>query len=204
MNMKRFFISVTFLLISTSHIFAEQNISSNETLWERLIPDYSKIQFAGSIGVVSKGAGWLYGGKEQFDTDISLGFVPNNSIIDAFAIATIKSSYSPWSIPIMKNLFSITPLSCGMFITYATGDGFWLLEPSKYNPPYYRFSTRVRGNLHIGQRLTYNTNSKRVKSLSAYYELSSCDLKIISAATNSYLKPSDYLSFAIGFILRLR
>ena len=40
-------------------------------------PIHYKIQFAGSIGVVSIGTGWTYGKKQQWETDIMLGFLLN-------------------------------------------------------------------------------------------------------------------------------
>jgi hypothetical protein len=41
------------------------------------------------------------------------------------------------------------------------------------------------------------------KQVSLFYELSTCDLYLVSAATNSYLKPKDYLSLSFGLKLQL-
>jgi hypothetical protein len=53
----------------------------------------------------------------------------------------------------------------------------------------------------VGQRLRYDIpdgNHKWMKSVTAFYELSSCDLYIVSAFTNHYLKPTDYLRLSFG------
>ena len=41
--------------------------------WESLIPRYEKIQYAGSMGLISLGVGWDYGRKKQWETDLFLG-----------------------------------------------------------------------------------------------------------------------------------
>jgi hypothetical protein len=36
------------------------------------------------------------------------------------------------------------------------------------------------------------------KSITAFYEISTCDLYVVSAFNNSYLKPDDYLRLSFG------
>ena len=79
-------------------------------------------------------------------------------------------------------------------------DEFWTQEPDRYPTGYYGFSTRIRMNLAIGQRILFRIpHDKRhfSKSISFYYELSTCDLYLISAATN-HLKPKDFLRLSFG------
>ena len=44
--------------------------------WESLIPTHTKLQFAGNMGLLSLGTGWDYGKRNQWETDIFLGFLP--------------------------------------------------------------------------------------------------------------------------------
>lgn len=44
--------------------------------WERIIPTHAKIQYAGNMGLLSFGTGWDYGKRNQWETDILLGFIP--------------------------------------------------------------------------------------------------------------------------------
>ena len=46
--------------------------------WEKLIPRYTKFQFAGSMGMLSLGTGWNYY-RNHWETDVYLGIVPRNS-----------------------------------------------------------------------------------------------------------------------------
>ncbi|MCS2917690.1 hypothetical protein NXW71_04920 [Parabacteroides merdae] len=41
------------------------------------------------------------------------------------------------------------------------------------------------------------------KSISFFYELSTCDLYLINKIGNGYLKPKDYLSLSFGLKLQI-
>ena len=81
------------------------------------------------------------------------------------------------------------------------GNQFWVSEPERYPKGYYGFSSKVRIHVFLGQRLTYDIDPNRrflAKSVTFFYEISTCDLYLISAVTNSYLRPRDYLSLSFG------
>ena len=62
------------------------------------------------------------------------------------------------------------------------------------------FSTRVRTHIYVGQRLQFHIpDSKRLfsRSVTAFYEISTCDLYVVSAFTN-HLNPDDYLRLSFG------
>ena len=67
--------------------------------WEKLIPRYTKFQFAGSMGMLSLGTGWNYY-RNHWETDVYLGIVPRNSDHRAMAALTLKQNYYPWNIQI--------------------------------------------------------------------------------------------------------
>ena len=46
--------------------------------WRRMIPTHVKVQYAGGMGFLSFGAGWDYGRKCQWETDLYLGFLPRS------------------------------------------------------------------------------------------------------------------------------
>ena len=54
--------------------------------WNKLIPRYSKLLYAGSMGMLSLGTGWNYY-RNHWETDVYLGIVPRNS--DRHAMATL-------------------------------------------------------------------------------------------------------------------
>ena len=120
------------------------------------------------------------------------------------ATLTLKQNYYPWNIHIADKL-SFEPLACGVYINTLLDRDFWGKQPDKYPQGYYWFSTRIRNHIFIGERITLklNPNSSWHKSISFFYELSTCDLYIINAIGNSYLKPKDYLSLSFGVKLQI-
>lgn len=88
--------------------------------WERIIPTHSKIQYAGNMGLLSFGTGWDYGKRNQWETDLLLGFIPKYSSKKAKVTMTLKQNYMPWSINLGKG-FSTEPLSCGLYLNTVFG-----------------------------------------------------------------------------------
>lgn len=167
--------------------------------WNSLIPRYFKTQFAGSMGVISIGPGWNYA-KDKLETDLLIGFIPKFSDRKRKMTLTIKQNYMPWRKHYGTD-WIFEPLACGIYINSILDNRFWAAEPGKYPSGYYKFSTKIRFHVFVGQRITFKLSEgkkRRHHSLTAYYEISSCDLYIVSAATNKYLKPSDYLSLSFG------
>jgi len=176
----------------------EKRVDNYVSRWNRLIPRYSKIHFAGGMGVVSVGTGWDYGKKKQWETDLMIGVLPRFSGDKTSATFTIKQNYIPWRIPLTSNIF-FEPLETGIFMNKLTSRDFWSREPEKYNGPYYRFATNTRFNVFVGQRLKINLNGKYAhRSLTAFYEIGSCDLYIISAFTNRSLSMRDIINISFG------
>lgn len=169
--------------------------------WAGLIPTHSKIQFAGNMGLVSVGTGWDYGKRNQWETDLLFGVIPKYDSDKAKITFTLKQNYIPWSVQIGEGPLSVEPLTCGMYFNTVFGDKFWVHEPERYPKGYYGFSSKVRIHVFLGQRLTCRIPSRlrfMAKQVTLFYEVSTCDLYLVSAFTNSYLKPRDYLCLSFG------
>ena len=66
--------------------------------------------------------------------------------------------------------------------------------------------THTKLHAFLGQRLTYNIPPRwrlGARAITFYYEISTCDLYIVSAFLNKYLKPKDYLSLSFGLKTQL-
>ena len=134
-----------------------------------------------------------------------LGFIPKYDSKRTKVTMTLKQNYMPWSLNLGRG-FSTEPLTCGIYFNTVFGNEFWVHEPDRYPKGYYGFSSKIRSHIFLGQRLTYDIDPQRrytAKSITFFYELSTCDLYLISAATNSYLRPRDYLSLSFGLKLQL-
>lgn len=175
-------------------------------VWNRLMPRHVKLQYAGGTGLLAIGPGWHYGRyHDTFETDVLLGFVPRFSSDHAKMVFTLKQVFKPWHVR-LNPLFTLSPLNTGLFFTTISGNSFWKRQPQKYPKGYYWFSTKIRSHVFVGQSLKLNIPpQKRMyhKSIELYYELNTCDLYILSAVTNRYLKLRDILGLAIGLKLEM-
>lgn len=204
------------ILISSPALQEQKNETSTETLshhrkydkrihryrraWEALIPTHTKIQYAGGMGLLSWGFGWDYGKRSQWETDVLIGFIPRYSSRRFKMTMTLKQNYIPWS-TYLGNGFSLEPLTTGIYFNTVFSDDFWTSEPDRYPKGYYGFSTRIRTHIFLGQRVRFDVPDKYRKfsrSITAFYEISTCDLYLVSAVKNSYLKPDDYLRLSFG------
>lgn len=152
------------------------------------------------------GPGWDYGRHNQWETDMLFGILPKYESRKAKLTFTLKQNYIPWDLRIKESPFSINPLTCGMYVNTVFGDDFWVNEPDRYPKGYYGFSSKIRFHVFLGQRVTFNIDRRHrfmAKQISLFYEISTCDLYVISAFTNKYLKPKDYLSLSFGIKMQL-
>ena len=58
------------------HTRYDKRVHRMRKSWDKLIPEYGKIQYAGNMGLLSFGTGWDYGKRKQWETDLLFGFVP--------------------------------------------------------------------------------------------------------------------------------
>ena len=172
--------------------------------WNKMIPRYQKIQFFGSIGLVSLGTGWNYC-NNKLETEFLLGYIPKYDDTRAILSFTLRENYITFNINIKSRFISFDPLTASLSVNSIIDDRFWKKEPERYPEDYYKFSTRIRFHLALGQRINLDLDGAKSihKSISLFYEVGTCDLYMISAVTNKYLKPKDYLSLSFGLKLHV-
>lgn len=178
----------------------ERNTLRRVQRWNKLIPSYTKIQFAGGMGLLSVGTGWEYGKHRQWETDLLLGIIPKHSSKRTKVTLTLKQNFTPWRVP-LRGRFSLEPLSTGLYLNTVFGGEFWMKNPDRYPQGYYWFSTRMRIHIFVGQRIRFDIPEGRrwfLSAITAFYELSTCDLYVIQAVRNSYMKADDVLRLSFG------
>lgn len=169
--------------------------------WESLIPTHTIIQYAGNMGLVSAGIGWDYGRHRQLETNLLFGYLPKFHSHRGKMTMTVKGSYIPWNL-YLRNGWTMEPLSCGLYANTVFGSAFWNKQPRRYPDKYYEaLSTKVRLNVFVGQRVGFivpRSRRKAVKSITAFYEVSSCDLYIRSLFQGNGIRFWDILSLSFG------
>lgn len=223
MRWNRYFISAL-LLLSATKTMAEQydkmdsiyvsNPSENRydtrvlryrRHWAALIPTQFVVQNAGNMGAISAGVGWNYGKRGQWETHLLFGVIPKHQSSRTKVTSTLKENFIPWSFT-LKNGWSIEPLSASFYINTVFGNEFWKSQPARYPDKYYEFmSTKFRLNIAIGQRATWKiprNKRKLAKSISLFYEVSTCDLYLRSKIIDSSVPLKDVLGLSLGIKLQ--
>ena len=183
----------------------DRRVERYQRFWNSLIPSQVVGQNAGNMGYLSLGVGWDYGKRDQWETQLMMGFVPKRSTEPLKVTLTLKENFIPWRCE-MGQGWDVAPLTCGMYMNALFGEEFWNHQPSRYPNNYYWFSTRFRFNAFVGQRLTKDidfTKRRFVKSMSVFYEVSSCDIYIIELFSNKHVHLIDVLGLSIGLKFQL-
>lgn len=173
--------------------------------WGGLIPTQQVLQFFGNMGVFSIGIGWDYGKRRQWETQLLFGFVPKYDSTNSKINMTIKENYIPWSRFLGKG-WSFEPLECSLYFTTIFGHDFWTKQPTKYESGYYPFSTRIRPNLALGERVTKEIPANRrkfVKSVTFFYELGTNDIYFMRFYRNGSAGFWDVFGLSFGFKAQL-
>jgi len=162
------------------------------------VPDHIKFQFAGNIGFISGGPGYISHNK-TLETDVLVGFLPEKFGGDALISLTAKTTYSPWRVP-LKNAYYVKPFSLGFYLNYTFGPQFDSKWPAYYPKGYYWWATSIRPGAYIGGKVGKQIKTRRkIKGIELYYELGTYDLLLISYVQNTgYIKPVDILNLAFG------
>ena len=183
----------------------ERRISRYRSAWQSLIPTQFILQNAGNMGLLSLGIGWNYGRRDQWETHLLVGRMPKYRSTRGKMTMTLKETFIPWRIGIGKG-WDVEPLTTGIYINTVYGHEFWKSQPNRYPDKYYEFmSTKFRLNVFLGERITKtvpNNRRKFIKSITGFYELSTCDLYIRSMIQDSSVHLNDIVGLSLGIKLQ--
>ncbi len=184
--------------------------------WALLVPNQFVVQNAGNMGVLSVGIGWGYG-HEHWETHLLFGYIPKHQSTRGKLTMTVKENYIPWNVRLsapqntsdgfLKHGWTLNPLTASIYVNTVFGHEFWKLQPSRYPDKYYELmSTKYRLNVAFGQRITWDIPCKYrkcAKSVSLFYEVSSCDFYIRAMYLDSSISLKDIIGLSIGIKLQI-
>jgi hypothetical protein len=171
-----------------------------------LIPDAATVQFAGSIGFISVGAGYELFHNKRGNLDFTYGYVPASKGGTLHIIAT-KFAYRPFKIKI-KDVAKFYPLNPGLFISYTINKDLPIeFNKSQYEKGYYWWSPALRPHLSFSSEVELDTekdwNKSQIESISIYAEVNTNDYYAINYIHNpNSLSIGDI--FQVGLGLRVK
>ena len=143
--------------------------------------------------------------RRQWETHLLFGYIPKYDSKRAKLTMTLKENYIPWSI-YLDDGWNLEPLECGLYFNTVFGHEFWAKQPAKYSSGYYPFSTKFRPNVFVGQRITKtvpNNRRRYIKSITAFYELSTCDIYFMTFFRNGKADFWDVFGLSLGLKVQL-
>lgn len=183
----------------------ERRVYRYRKRWANMIPTQFVIQNAGNMGIASMGFGWNYGNRKRWETDCMIGYIPRHQTSRGKLTMTVKENYIPWSLTLYKG-YSIEPMTASIYLNTVYGHEFWKTQPGRYPDRYYEFmSTKFRLNIALGQRFTRQIpleKRKGCKSISLFYEISTCDLYIRSKIMDHDVPLKDIIGLSLGIKLQ--
>jgi len=159
------------------------------------------------MGLLSMGFGWGYGYHKSWGTHLLVGFIPKNHSTRAKVTCTLKETFVPWHPELGHSGWHLEPLSCGLYVNTVFGHEFWRSQPKRYPDKYYEFlSTKFRFNIFLGQQITReipNRHRKFVKNVTAFYEISTCDIYLRQLFMDSSIKLNDIIGLSLGVKMQI-
>ena len=169
--------------------------AKDSTKPHRFLPDHVKLQYAGTIGYFSIGAGYQ-NRKEKLEGDLYYGYVPKSVGGVHIHALSGKLTWYPLKKIDLKS-FQVKPLSVGTLVSYTFGKQYFLFSPENYPYSYYNFPTALHIGAFIGGQVDKTFKNK--KRIGLYYELGTTDRELSSYVVNrKSIKPSDILNLAVG------
>jgi hypothetical protein len=158
-----------------------------------ILPHHAKLQFAGSIGFISVGAGYEFA-KKKLQGDFYYGYVPEK--VGGINIHSITAKLTWLPVSIKKNDFKFDLLTAGVLVNYAFGKQY---DISLESFEYYGFPTAAHFALFVGGGITKN-------KVGVYYEVGSTDRELVSYFSNlkGELKFHEIINIGIGARVKLR
>ncbi|WP_342327354.1 hypothetical protein [Pedobacter sp. FW305-3-2-15-E-R2A2] len=171
-----------------------------------LIPDNAIVQFAGSIGYFSVGAGYDLFKNKRGILDFNYGYVPASKGGE-LNIVTAKFAYKAYEIK-LKDWGKLYPFNPGFFLSYTFHPELsYRFNRNRYSSDYYRWSEALRPHLSIASEIEFNgeklMKGSGIKAVSLYTEFNTNDYYLINYIQNtSSLTLADIFQLGIGLRLK--
>jgi hypothetical protein len=148
-------------------------------------PDFLQVQYAGSIGYLSVGAGYNVI-RDKALTSLQFGHVPHyaGGPLNIFSgrFLFVPHTYR------LSDRVTLSPYNTGLTLSYHFGSNFRTTWPDhRYPARYYWWQTSFRLHLNLQPAITVRLSDHTIfKSMSAYVDLNSNELYAVSFGKNPH------------------
>ncbi len=162
-------------------------------------PRHLKIQYAGSIGFFSVGAGTRIGGS--YEPSLYYGLLANGFGGSSVTVHTIsiKNSFYLTETPWVNHFYPKVGVSFNLGFTNNT---------FRKLPPHYSNSYYFQNGIHVapfwGGEWRVAMKNRYFKGAGFYFEFSALDAYLLEAIRTEYVNMTDVWSLALGFTVYLR
>jgi len=183
-----------YLMLLALMLWSRIGMAQQEMPRKRFLPDYTKIQFAGNIGLLSAGIGYQFF-NDAFNTELIYGYVPKAYAHTQIHTITSKNIFPLWSLHNSNLIFS--PY-LGMTLSFETGNNTFVKLPSQYPSGYY--STNAFHLCMLGGVSAYHSfNRKGVfKGFAFYAEVVAVDSFLWYKLNSNHIRMSQIFSLSLG------
>ena len=195
-----------FKILFTKIFLSAGVINATAQSFKFLIPDDAIVQFAGSIGYVSAGAGYEVFKNKRGVIDIHYGYVPASKGGELH-IVTAKFAYKPFEIK-LKEWGKLYPFNPGIFFSYTFHKDLpFKFSSGKYPAGYYYWSSALRPHLSVSNEIEFQTDhiwrNSPFKKISIYSEFNSVDYYLVNYFQNlKAVSLTDIFHLGIGIRLK--
>lgn len=146
---------------------------------KKLVPDYALLQYAGSIGALSIGAGYEIGKNQKVNLEFFYSVTPKfdgDAGLDAFTVKGLFSILDSLCLSQNKKI-RWNPLKVGLGLSYiADSEFFSFLSASQYPNGYYWHQSGLRGLLLMQSDISIPVRSKVINEIEWYIEANVQDI----------------------------
>ncbi len=200
-RIKKYRIMLGILLLMSSTIIGQESPNIKTQKLRPLIPDYTKLQFAGGIGFLSLGLGYTFF-KQKLDISFFYGYVPESFSVNELHSISLQSTFKFFSIKTKHNI-EILPLNIGWFAHHTFGDEYWIKLPDNYPDGYYWWSPGRNAGIFIGGEIKtkFLSNKTPASGTAFYVRVASRGLYIASKFGNTSIPITDIIELGFGIAI---
>ncbi len=204
MRFKKLYILIVIIGLSVNSLFAQEtnNVKvQDSSAWNKFLPDYVKLQYAGGIGFLSAGVGYTFF-KQHLDVSLFYGYVPKWFTVDDLHSISLQFTVKLFRIRVSENV-EILPLNIGWYVHHTFGSEFWVKLPDNYPDGYYWWSPGRNAGIFLEGEIKTKllANKTPASGLAFYVRAGSRGLYLASKVGNKSIPLTDIIELGFGVTL---